>query len=329
MAMERSQESRFAVLDGWRGISILLILATHLLPLGPKILQINSTTGPMGMALFFTLSGFLITNFLIHKRSVTDFLIRRLARVVPLAWLCMSIALIWVGASSDMWLANFAFYSNWPPMRLPEVLSPFWSLCVEMQFYFGVALIFWAFGVKGLYLILPLCISVTLFRIADGVPIAINTYYRVDEILAGCLVSLAYNNFFGKVGRKVLGVFNPYVLVILLIFASHPEGGYINYMRPYVAALLVGWTLLNQNAMISRSLSTRFLGYIATTSYALYLIHPLLAHSWLGSGELIEKYLKRPLLFVTLFIAAHISTFYFEQKIILWAKVQIKRTKVG
>ena len=54
-----------AVLDGWRGISILLVLASHLLPLGPKGWQLNATAGPMGMALFFTLSGFLITRFLL------------------------------------------------------------------------------------------------------------------------------------------------------------------------------------------------------------------------------------------------------------------------
>jgi peptidoglycan/LPS O-acetylase OafA/YrhL len=90
---------RFEVLDGWRGISILLVLATHLLPLGPKSWQLNFTFGPMGMALFFTLSGFLITNFLLQRPSVTDFLIRRIARIVPLAWLCMAIALLWLRGS--------------------------------------------------------------------------------------------------------------------------------------------------------------------------------------------------------------------------------------
>ena len=66
-------DSRFQVLDGWRGISIVLVLAAHFLPLGPKIWSLNSTVGPMGMALFFSLSGFLITSFLIKQDSVIDF----------------------------------------------------------------------------------------------------------------------------------------------------------------------------------------------------------------------------------------------------------------
>jgi peptidoglycan/LPS O-acetylase OafA/YrhL len=72
-------------LDGWRGISILCVLAAHLLPLGPKAWQLNATAGPMGMALFFTLSGFLITHFLLNHAGVLDFLIRRFFRIVPLA----------------------------------------------------------------------------------------------------------------------------------------------------------------------------------------------------------------------------------------------------
>ena len=71
-------------LDGVRGVSILLVLATHLLPLGPKALQLNAMTGLMGMSLFFCLSGFLITRFLWDNPDVQVFLVRRLARILPL-----------------------------------------------------------------------------------------------------------------------------------------------------------------------------------------------------------------------------------------------------
>ena len=35
--------NRFLSLDGWRGLSILFVLAGHLLPLGPKSWQMNSS----------------------------------------------------------------------------------------------------------------------------------------------------------------------------------------------------------------------------------------------------------------------------------------------
>ena len=60
-------------------------------------------------------------------------------------------------------------------------------------------------------------------------------------------------------------------------------------------------------------LKGRILFYIASISYAVYVIHVGLAHTWLGEGETLEKYLKRPLLLAVTFALAHLSTFYYEK----------------
>lgn len=306
------------VLDGWRGVSILLVLAAHLLPLGPKSWELNSTAGPAGMALFFTLSGFLITQSLLRNSSVTEFLIRRFVRIVPLAWVCLVVALVWIDASPQQWLANLFFYANWPPMQLPTVLSPVWSLCVEVQFYVGIAFLVLLMRRHAFFVLPFLCLAITAFRAINGVHVAINTYYRLDEILAGCMLALILSKGLG--GWVWVSRLNPYLLGVLFLVSCHPESGAFNYVRPYLAALLVGWALLSPQASLSRALCNRFLIYVAAVSYALYMIHPLLAHSWLGSGESLEKYIKRPLLFFVLFVLAHVSTFYFERRCISWGK---------
>ncbi|RZA12642.1 MAG: acyltransferase, partial [Proteobacteria bacterium] len=56
--------NRLEILDGWRGLSILFVMASHMLPLGPKVWELNVAAGSIGMSLFFTLSGFLITSTL-------------------------------------------------------------------------------------------------------------------------------------------------------------------------------------------------------------------------------------------------------------------------
>ncbi len=320
-----THENYFDVLDGWRGISILLVLATHLLPLGPKYLHLNETAGPLGMSLFFTLSGFLIANFLIHRPNVYEFLVRRFFRIIPLSWLYLAIALPIFEAEIESYLPHFLFYVNWP---LPDTeklafvsgSSHFWSLCVEIQFYIGMALFIILFRNKALLLIPIMCLSVTLFRISNGVHIAINTYYRIDEILAGVIVALAYNNRI----RKFLPAFfiwvNPYYVMLLLLVSCHPEAGFMNYLRPYFAATLVASTLYKPPPSLEKFLNIRVLVYIASISYALYVIHPLLSHTWLGSGEILEKYAKRPLLFIVLFSLAHLSTFYYEKYWIALAK---------
>ncbi|MBC7482178.1 MAG: acyltransferase [Rhizobacter sp.] len=314
------EQGRFDVLDGWRGISILLVLAAHLLPIGPKALQLNEAVGVVGMALFFTLSGFLITSFLLRHESVVDFLIRRVFRIVPLAWLYLALALFFVGAAADTYPPSFLFYANLPPFWLTDTTGHLWSVCVEMQFYLGVGFLFWALGSRGLRLLLPLAVAVTGWRVYSEAEVSIVTWLRVDEILAGCVLALVYFRCWGERPRAALRGLNPYLLLALLAVASHQSGGPLNYLRPYLAAALVGATLLRGDCLMSRGLLIEPLKYIAAISFALYVIHPLLGSTWLGGGLGWEKYVRRPLLFGVLFALAHLSSFYYERPAIALGK---------
>ena len=191
---------------------------------------------------------------------------------------------------------------------------------MEMQFYTGIALLFFIFKQRALYLGMALCVLFTLCRINSGVHIAIHTYFRIDEILAGVIVAMAYNN---RAGGGLVAFFkwvNPYYMMALLLISCHPDSGFMNYFRPYFAATLIASTLYESTSKLTRFLNLNVLVYLASISYALYVIHPLLAHTWLGSGDLIEKYSKRPLLFIILFGLAHVSTFYYEKYWISLAK---------
>ena len=95
----------------------------------------------------------------------------------------------------------------------------------------------------------------------------------------------------------------------------------MGYLRPYLAAILIGATLFSHKQNhVTRLLQHKVLFYIATISFALYVIHPFLMQTWLGSGETLERYAKRPLLLAVLFVLAHLSTFYYEQKWIVMGK---------
>jgi len=317
-----SAESRFGVLDGWRGLSILLVLACHLLPLGPKAMQLNVSTGILGMAIFFTLSGFLVTHFLLHRDGIVDFLIRRFFRILPLAWLYIFIALLAYPATREVWLAHLLFYANFPPKPfVPHVTEHLWSLCVEMHFYLGIALLVTLFKKRGLLLLPILAIGFTLVRVTYGMEYqSVITQFKIDEILSGATLALIYEGRLGEGLKKLVSGASFWGVMILLLISSSPFGGALNYFRPYLAALLVGITIFNPQTRVSQFLNNRVLFYIASISYALYVIHPLLASTWLGSGDVLHKYMKRPLLFAVTFLLAHISTFYFEHKMITAGK---------
>jgi peptidoglycan/LPS O-acetylase OafA/YrhL len=306
-------ESRFGVLDGWRGLSILFVLLGHLFPLGPKAWQLNEAIAASGMAIFFILSGFLITSILLRDQNIVHFLTRRFLRIVPLAWLYMAIVLSLSSSLISSYLPHFLFFANWPPMALTEPTGHLWSLCVEIQFYVLIALLVALLKQRAFWVLPILCIAITAYRFVNDVPMAINTYYRLDEILAGCLLALIYHHSNDTL-KNLLGRLSPLYLLPLLVISAHPAGGILNYARPYIALMLIGSTLLSDKTnWVQTLLKGRVLFYLASISYALYVIHGGLTHTWLGEGEKLEKYIKRPLLLAVTFGLAHISTFYYEK----------------
>ena len=323
---ETGGESRLKVLDGWRALSILMVLAGHLLPLGPKSFNLNAPVAAGGMAIFFTLSGFLITRFLLDRPEPLPFLIRRLLRILPLAWLAM-IVLYFSSTSNTvgMLLANFAFTANLPPAKLFPGGEHLWSLCVEMHFYVGVALLVALLGRRGLLLLPVLAVAVTAGRIMSDQTISIVTWYRVDEILAGAIVALIYSKSFGEWPARLLRGCNLYLCVGLAAVCTYFLDTPFAFARPYAIALMIGATLWHAPHWLKSILESRIAAYIATISYALYVFHAMLSHTWLGTGETVAKYAKRPLLFGLTWALAHLSTFYYEQRFIELGKRLTKR----
>ena len=87
----------------------------------------------------------------------------------------------------------------------------------------------------------------------------------------------------------------------------------MNYLRPYLAATLVGIAMHARFAVLSTILESRPAAYIARISYALYIWHPLMVFGWMNTGSDLVRYLiKRPVSYVLTWAAAHTSTFWWE-----------------
>jgi peptidoglycan/LPS O-acetylase OafA/YrhL len=309
---EVSSASRLPVLDGLRAISILLVLGAHMLPLGPKFARLNETAGAMGMSLFFALSGFLITSGLRHNGDVLEFMVKRLSRIVPLAYAYSFIVFTFLYFDPKVMLWTGTFLLNYFPQYMDSYNEHFWSLCVEVQFYIAIAVVVVSIGQKGLWIVWPVCLAITALRISQGAYIHIQTHLRGDEILAGaCVATLYQTSWHGRARYPVVLI----GLAVLFWFASgSPYSGWWQYLRPYATATLLAATLCLGETMLAAFLSSWPMRYIATISYALYVIHPITIHGWWNEGTVFERYLlKRPISFAMTFIGAHISTFYWER----------------
>jgi peptidoglycan/LPS O-acetylase OafA/YrhL len=316
----RRSMPRIPVLDGWRGISILAVLACHMLPLGPKRFELNSSIGTFGMAIFFSLSGFLIVSTLFFHPSVRTFFIRRIFRIVPAAWLFMLLVLPFLHADAATWRADLFFYTNLPPFHLDVATGHFWSLCVEVQFYLFIAGLFLMLRERSLALLPLFCLGVTALRLHNGEPESIVTLYRVDDIFAGASLAYLFHSQHSQRLKQVLSRINPAIPLILLGLCTLDKMQWLAYGRPYFAAAAIGATLFHRNTRWSRVLSSKPLAYLATISYALYIWHPITTHGWFGTGSKLVKYAKRPLSIALSLLIAHVSTFYFEKFWISLAK---------
>lgn len=311
----RDTAGHFAILDGWRALSILFVLAGHWLPLGPARWQMNAAIAASGMALFFSLSGFLITHLLLKDDRVAPFLLKRVARIVPLAWAAIIVILLVWDEGRPYALANFLFVANLTPDTLMPGGHHLWSLCVEMQFYVFVALLVFVFGRRALYGLPLLCVAVTGLRIADNQIISIVTWHRVDEILVGACIALWWHHR-AATAQQQEGVRSwlPVLALACLVASANPHAGEFGYLRPYFAALAVGGSMAAFPNLLNRILKSTSAGYVAKISYALYMIHGVIGATWLGGEERdkLARYLLRLPLAALTWILAHYSTFFFE-----------------
>jgi len=312
--------ARIGILDGWRAMSILFVLAGHLLPMGPHHWGINGSLAVGGLALFFSLSGFLITRFLLDSSDVAEFLRRRLFRIVPLAWAAMLLLALVTGADGRTLVSNLLFVANLPPQHLLPGGAHLWSLCLEVQFYFGAALLVGIGGRRSLLVLPLLCVAVTALRVAAGADESIVTWFRLDDILAGATMALLCESPRSVAAMRRLPTWSPLILLGLLLFAAGPWGGPLSYLRSYLAAAAIGFSIHAATPAVRRLLSSRPAAYIAAISYALYVFHLMFAATWLGTGGELAKYAKRPLLLACTFLAAHLSTFYYERPLIAWGR---------
>ncbi len=149
--VERSQRY-IPGLDGIRAVAVLSVIAYHL----------NfgwAQGGMLGVGVFFTLSGYLITDLLLgHYRRHGDlglgqFWLRRARRLLPALFLMLAVVSVWVALFDASQLdqvrrqvVSAAFYfANWSTIAThgsyfarfapPLPLDHLWSLSIEEQFY--------------------------------------------------------------------------------------------------------------------------------------------------------------------------------------------------
>jgi peptidoglycan/LPS O-acetylase OafA/YrhL len=314
---------RISYLDGIRGIAIILVLICHSSgTIGITNMEILNIigNGHLGVMIFFSLSGYLITKLLLFERdkygkiNLWKFYQRRALRIFPVFYLYLFILILcvyifkwFVVEAIDFSLASI-YLTNYASLIMGRnSLSPdywyighLWTLSLEEQFYILWPTILVCFNFNWLLKILPWLLF--LFPIIRVVSYLIFPNQRGqlgmmlhtfgDAIFWGCYMALLERYESVKV-KKVMDVFlNRKIIpisLLIFIFIISPN---LKYYLKGAYDLSVGFTLegisigllllhiIQNKPRFANFLNGKVISWIGVLSYSLYVWQQL----FLGSA---------------------------------------------
>lgn len=148
MAEARTSRGRLTELDALRGIGALCVVIFHystrfheLFPQASHV-PFSFPGGNYRVLLFFAISGFAIFFTLDRVHSVADFIMNRVARLYP-AYVVAMLLTLSIEYLAHVWqllIGPVAIFANLTMLQgfafLPEVDGAYWTLTVEIAFYF-------------------------------------------------------------------------------------------------------------------------------------------------------------------------------------------------
>jgi peptidoglycan/LPS O-acetylase OafA/YrhL len=290
-----STPRHIAELDGLRGIAIMLVVIGH----GVRGF---SQLAVSGVALFFVLSGFLITRILIGSVDkpfyFRNFYIRRSLRIWPLYFVVLAVAYgtpLFAFSQSHFPPYRFFLYIQnfWPLDGAPPILGTTWSLAIEEQFYVAWPLVVWQcrtpqkIGWAAITLVAATPLIRVFYHLHGIDPYAL-TFGRLDGFAMGALLSAltigtpsALNQRW-KVPKEVIWTAAFSLVLLPLLHFTLLRKAFKDTSLSLMFCSCIGTAFYYQGSRLTALLRNTILRYFGRISYCAYLIHLALIYK-LGS----------------------------------------------
>lgn len=252
---------RFTLIDGLRGIAALSVVLFHavegnhitMLYAGmPVWLRSVIEHGNCGVAIFFVLSGFVIAHSLPRDLTFPDagrFMLKRSLRLDPPYWVAMallcSIGLMKGTSYTAPQIVAHLFYAQ-DLLGFQPISTVFWTLCLEIQFYIVFALLL-----------------LTRSQVTLVAAFVLSVPLSMTVLLPGLFTSLWYGFLLGVAAQRGS--------IWILAYAAVLSGVAI-----YQQDIFMGVCVMTALALFAGKLTAlnwRWLQFLGTISYSLYLIH--------------------------------------------------------
>lgn len=338
--------TRIPSLDGIRALSIALVIFSHLssgagVPGWMAAVTHAFGLGRMGVAVFFVLSGFLITTLLLdeHAREgrvrLGRFYLRRTLRIFPPFYVyCAVLALLArVGAvrllPGDLlhamtYTMNFQGDRSWYVARV-------WSLTIEEQFYLLWPLLLLAAGrVRAGVLACAVVVLGPEMHLAaylwstpatrGNLPVALLS--NVDLLAAGAALAcfrmaMHAQGWYGRaLDSRWFAAVPPVAFVAWNGLGGHWGVGLVTSTVAVIAiAVCVDWSILHAAGRTGRVLNSRPLVWVGQLSYSLYLWQQMFTgREAAGQGWLSDTVVSRLPLNLAAMLGAAVLSFYLVER---------------
>jgi len=292
-----AKQIHFVQLDALRGLAVLSVMIHHLVPGSSKYIA----WGPLGVRIFFVLSGFLITSILLEKRDRTSdrlnawltFYYRRALRILPIYFLALGVLFVLdVPPVREIfvWLATFTvnfhmgLSGNWA-----GCLSHVWFLAVGEQFFFVWTLVLLFFPKRFLLpAILAMIVLAPVVR-ACAVPlwgwsdmmVWFSPLSSMDSLAFGALLGWLHSSHRAGIEAVVRKPMAGWVALVLFLVAVAVRIFWndrpVMHFSETLEALAFGWVVyraaIGFGGLAGRVLLAPALLYAGAISYGIYLFH--------------------------------------------------------
>lgn len=294
-------------IDGLRAVAVLPVILFHA---GFGVFS----GGFIGVDVFFVISGYLITNILLHdlssgKFSILQFYERRARRIVPALFTvmlaCLPFAYVWMLPSQleefsksiisvVLFSSNIFFWSQEGYFASASELKPLlhtWSLAVEEQYYlvFPFFLAFLSRAGRRRVFLSVIFLAILSFLLAEwgwrNAPNA-NFYLaptRAWELLGGSICAFLAADRAQRSSNALSAAGLSLILLSIFCYGDSTPFPGVYALGPVLGAMLI-ILFAGQGTWVARLLSSRGLVGVGLISYSAYLWHqPLYAFARLRS----------------------------------------------
>jgi peptidoglycan/LPS O-acetylase OafA/YrhL len=330
----KNRKNHIYILDDLRGIAILTVVFYHyffiyfkdidtanIFITYYKVLNDYVNFGAFGVSLFFIVSGFVIPMSLkgSNKKIVLhNFLIKRFFRLYPTYWFAIIVisTTILLFKDSNAYtikqiLINFTMLQDF--FKTKSIDGVFWTLMIELKFYFLTALFFY-FGylkhIKYIVFLFLLISSVTLYlSFIDGTRGFGNGLFSYLMLM---YLGTAFYSFYTRVITKT--ILSILVILVSLYFLNnhffltgHDYGARFGYSLATFLAIISFIGGLKYKKTLSTI--TTFFGKI---SYSLYLLHQILGYFLISFLVDINTPLAQIVTFLSIALISYLVNKYIE-----------------